>query len=87
MSEKDTAAEVEKLANNVIDQAIFICNLCDQFKHAETYSHHMKLAEDIAYHLKQRFNIWRDGALVVNDVFIKQFWFHYADSVICSMDI
>lgn len=53
MSEKDTAAEVEKLANNVIDQAIFICNLCDQFKHAETYSHHLKLAEDIAYHLKQ----------------------------------
>ena len=56
MSEKDTAAEVEKLANNVIDQAIFICNLCDQFKHTETYSHHMKLAEDIAYHLKRLSN-------------------------------
>ena len=41
----------------------------------------------VAYHLKQRFNIWRDGALVVNDVFIKQFWFHYAYCVICSMDI
>ena len=53
MTEKDTAAEVKKLANNVIDQAIFICNLCDQFKHTETYSHHMKLAEDIAYHLKR----------------------------------
>ena len=53
MLEKDTAAEVEKLANNVIDQAIFICNLCDQFKHAETYSYHLKLAEDIAYHLKR----------------------------------
>lgn len=53
MSEKDTATEVEKLANTVIDQAIFICNLCDQFKHTETYSHHMKLAEDIAYHLKR----------------------------------
>lgn len=53
MSEKDTAAEVEKLANNVIGQAIFICNLCDQFKHAETYSYHLKLAEDIAYHLKR----------------------------------
>ncbi|MQB62217.1 hypothetical protein [Limosilactobacillus reuteri] len=53
MSEKDTVAEVEKLANNVIDQAIFICNLCDQFKRAETYSNHMKLAEDIAYHLKR----------------------------------
>lgn len=51
MSEKDTAAEVEKLANDVIGQAIFVCNLCDQFKHAETYSHHLKLAEDIAYHL------------------------------------
>ena len=53
MSEKDTAVKVEKLANDVIDQAIFICNLCDQFKHAETYSHHLKLAEDIAYHLKR----------------------------------
>ena len=48
MTEKDTATEVKKLANNVIDQAIFVCNLCDQFKHVETYSHHMKLAEDIA---------------------------------------
>ena len=53
MSEKDTAVEVEKLANNVIDQAIFTSNLCDQFKHAETYSHHLKLAKDIAYHLKR----------------------------------
>ena len=53
MSEKDTAVEVEKLANNVIDQAIFTSNLCDQFKHAETYSYHLKLAEDIAYHLKR----------------------------------
>ena len=53
MSEKDTAAEVKKLANNVIDQAIFICNLCDQLNRAETYSYHLKLAEDIAYHLKQ----------------------------------
>ncbi|WP_323064733.1 hypothetical protein [Limosilactobacillus reuteri] len=53
MSEKDTAAEAEKLANDVIGQAIFVCNLCDQFKHAETYSHHLKLAEDIAYHLKR----------------------------------
>lgn len=52
MTEKDTATEVKKLANNVIDQAIFVCNLCDQFKHAETYSH-LKLAEDIAYHLKR----------------------------------
>ena len=47
----------------------------------------LHLILEIAYHLTQWFNIWRDGTLVVNDVFIKQFWFHYAYCVICSMDI
>lgn len=53
MQNNKTAEDAEKLANNVIDQAIFISNLCDQFKHADTFSHHMKLAKDIAYHLKR----------------------------------
>lgn len=48
MGNDNTAAKVEKLANQVIEQAILVSNLCDQFKHAETFSHHMELAKDVA---------------------------------------
>ena len=68
MPDNDTAEKVESLANDVIGQAIFISNLCDKFKHVESHSHQMKIAQDIGYHIS-RLSEYQDFEKQVNELY------------------